>query len=124
MNFLTDGELAQLRGDLLETLPDTCDILRPTSAIGSDGYIDESWGTAVAGAACRFDPVNRHNTQALIAERESAVAIYLVTLAYDTDIRDGDALRYNGSTYQLTNLWEAHSLRAVRRLEVSQIRGE
>lgn len=122
-DMLSAGELEQLRSDILETLTDTCRIERPTYT-NSYGDSVETWGTAVASAVCRFDPDTLRRDQEMIGEREAGVARYIVTLEYDADVQDGDRLIYDGGTYQIIQLSISHSLRAVRRLRVSEIQGE
>lgn len=122
MTFLSDSELDQLRLDMLDLLPDVCDIERPTST-NTDGYVSESWGTAVADCRCRFDPKLDRRSMQIISERESDITTYIVSVPYDTDVRDGDRIAFNSNRYQITALWEEHSLRAVRRMDVSRIRG-
>lgn len=121
--MLTATELAQLRQDVLETLPDTCRIERATIT-NTNGNVSETWGTAVASAVCRLDPDNRRQEDAVLADRESGVARYLLSLAYDTDIRDGDRVVVNGRTYQASQIHENHTMRAVRRVRLTAVRTE
>lgn len=123
MTWLTDSELTQLRLDVVETLPSTCDILRPT-ATNTNGYVTDAYGTAVASAPCRFDPDTLRKDVQVIAGGAADIAAYVVTLEYDTDIQDGDRLRYEGDTYNVNSLWESHSSRIVRRARVALIRGK
>lgn len=120
--MLTASELAQLRADVSELLPDTCRIERPTTG-NTNGYPTETWGTAVTSAACRFDPENRQSPGDAINDKETGIAYYQVTLAYNADVADGDRLIYSGGTYQVTQLYEAHSNRLVKHLRASIIRG-
>lgn len=121
--MLTASELAQLRADVSELLPDTCRIERPTTG-NTNGYPTETWGTAVASAACRFDPETlRLPPKDALNDKETGVAYYKVTLTYNADVADGDRLIYSGGTYQVTQLYEAHSNRLVKHLRASIIRG-
>jgi len=122
MTMLTDNELAQIREDVLGLLPDTCRIERAT-VTNSNGYVTETWGTAVASAACRFDIDFSTRSEVLISEREAGISPYLVTFPYDADIRDGDRLVYDGGTYQVLKLWTAQSSHFVRRARASIIQG-
>ncbi len=120
--MLTANELAQLRRDAVELLPDTCRIEYPITA-KVNGYIEETWGTAVVSALCRFDPDKSRKEEFVIGEREAMVTRYQVTLEWDTTIADGYRLIYAGGTYQVIELHDDHSLRMVRRCRVAQIRG-
>lgn len=120
--MLTTKELAQLRTEALDLLPDTCRIERATVA-NTYGATAETWGTAVASAACRFDPDQSRKEENVVSDREAMVTRYQLTLPYNTDIRDGDRIVYNGGTYQIIELHEQHSLNMFRRARVGQIRG-
>ena len=123
MTFLTDDELRSLRVEVIELLPDTCRILRRVDTNNS-GYISSTWGTAVATAACRFDPESLLSERQVVSDRLSNITTYQVTLEYDTDIEDGDRVVYDGGTYSIRQLHEAHSARLFRRVRVERIRGE
>jgi hypothetical protein len=123
MTFLSPSELAQLRSDLTDLLPDTCRIERATIT-KSGAYDVETWGTAVASVACRVDPDNLRQNEDIVGEREAGITRYIVTVPYNTDVQDGDRLVHGGNTYEITMLHDNHSARMARRLRVSQIRGE
>lgn len=116
-------ELADLRNDLLDLMPDTCRIERP-AYVNTDGYAEESWGTAVASVKCRFDPDTTRKDVETVADREAHLARYIVTLPYNADIQDGDRLAFSGKTYEVLQIHETHSNHASRRLRVSIIRGD
>ena len=123
MTFLTAKELTQLRADAVDLLPDTCEIKRPTST-NTDGYTAPTWATVNASANCRLDPENSQDNTDVLADREGAISRYILTLEWNEDIQDGDIVVIDDTTYQVTQIHEAHSKRMVRRVRVSQIRGE
>lgn len=120
--MLTATELTQLRAAAVDLLPDTCRIEYPTT-VNTNGYVTETWGTAVASAKCRFDPDKSRKEENIIGEREAMVTRYQVTLEWNTTIADGYRLIYAGGTFQVIELHDNHSLRMVRRCRVAQIRG-
>ena len=121
MPMLSSSELAQLRSDILDLLPDTCRIERMT-VTNSNGYPEESWGTAVASIACRFDPDTTRSNEDTIAEQEAHIIRYIVTLPYNAGVQDGDRLVFAGSNYEMLQLHDVHSDNASKRLKVSLIR--
>jgi hypothetical protein len=123
MTFLTAAELTQIRLDIAEFFTDTCRVERPT-VTNTNGYTSKAWGTAVTSALCRFDPDNSNRDVQVIGDREADISQYLVSLEYDVDIRDGDRLVYDGGTYHITSLAEAHSAQFTTRVRCSLIRGE
>lgn len=121
--MLTPRELAQLRSDVLETLPDTCRIERPTET-RSAGYASNAWGTAVASTPCRLDPnvVMRGNTGA-VASREAMISGFILTLGWNVDIQPGDRIAFGSQYYQVVELYDNHSDRITRRVFADVIRG-
>lgn len=113
VDFLSDAELDALRDDMLGLLPDTCRIERPTYT-NTKGKLTETWGTAVASANCRVDPI-RQNVPSIVGNQEQGGARWQLTLEWDADILDGDRIVFNSKIYQVEQLHEDHSKRAVRR---------
>ncbi len=115
VNILSDAELAALRADIVGLLPDTCRIERPTYT-NNKGKVVETWGTAVASANCRIDPSSqRQSNDAAVGNQESCAARWQLTLEWNADIQDGDRIVFNSKIYQVEQLHEDHSMRAVRR---------
>lgn len=121
MPMLTNQELVQLRSDILDLLPDTCRIERMTVS-NTTGYAEETWGTAVASIACRFDPDTSRKETEVAGEAEARLIRYIVTLPYDADVQDGDRLVFAGGTYEMLQLHDVHSNHASKRVKVSLIR--
>jgi hypothetical protein len=120
--MLSAAELAQLRSDIADLLPDTCRIERMT-IVNTGGYAEETWGTAVVSAPCRFDPDSRRSDVETVADRDAGISRYIVSMLYNADLRDGDRLVYNGGTYELTELHTEHSLNGAVRARVSRVEG-
>lgn len=115
LNILSDAELADLRTEIVGLLPDTCSIMRPTYT-NNKGKAIETWGTAVASANCRVDPSSqRQSNDQAVGAQESGAARWQLTVEWDCDIQDGDRIVFNSKIYQIEQLHEDHSLRAVRR---------
>lgn len=122
MPLLTDAEIAQLRSDIGDLLPDTCQVQR-SGIVNVDGFPEETWGTAIVSTACRYDPDTSPMPDA-VAGREAGIARYIVTMGYDVDLRDGDRIVYSGGTYEITALHTEHSLNGSVRAKVSMIQGD
>ncbi len=121
MPLLTSRELADLRSDILDLLPDTCRIERMTFT-NTTGNAEESWGTAVASMACRFDPDTSRKETETVAEQEAHLIRYIVTLPYNANVQDGDRLVFAGNTYEMLQIHDVHSSNATKRLKVSLIK--
>ena len=102
--MLPAAELAQLREDLQNTLPDTCNILSLTRTSDSQGGWTEVWGTATLSVSCRLDFIGGNE-----ALNSGALYPYLraiVTLPQATTISAQNRIEHNGNTYtvQAVNL--------------------
>lgn len=122
MSMLTDAELAQLRSDIGELLPDTCQIQRVTTTTDAHGNWGEAWST-VGTVACRLDPFFRMASPNPVAAQEKMRNSYRLTVAWDADLRDGDRVLVDGDVYELVELHDDHSLRAARWGMVTKLQG-
>lgn len=121
--MLTSDELAAMRADVRELLPDTCTIRRATMTLAADGSISETWSDAVVGALCRIDPTTYRDERGVIAERESTRNRYIISVEWNADLRDGDRIVAGGVTYEVTNLHSDATLRLVKRAFLSKLQG-
>lgn len=114
MNWLDAGELAQLRIDILDTLPDTCDIMSVSRVPDGHGGFSETWTTA-STVACRMD----HKTGAEVLAG-GAVQTYqgnMLTLPYNATITTAYRVSYGGGLYNVISVSEGSSV-AVKRVVV------
>lgn len=119
--MLTDTELTQLRADILETLPDTCVIRRGTVAANDYGYPDATWGTA-GTVICRVDPyTNKSDSRGVVGVQEASRNYRLLTVEWNADIQPADRVTFGSETYEVLELFDDHSLRAVRRANVVRV---
>lgn len=120
--MITDGELTQLRSDVLETLLTTCTILRASATVDGNYLPGESWGTAAAGVRCRLDPyTNRQDSAGLVGGREANRSYFQLTLPWDADVDDGDRIAIDSATYELVLLHATHSGRVVKRATLAKV---
>lgn len=115
--MLTSDELATLRAEMLDLMPDTCVIQRPATTVGSAGFAAKTY-SAVGTAACRLDPLKKQLDKEVLAMQETTAYYRQLTVPYDTDLRAEDKVVIGGRTYEVRQLDDDHSLRAVRRAVV------
>lgn len=119
--MLTDTELTQLRADILETLPDEAIIYAQTYA--SDGGGGWTAGSTAAGTvACRLDPLTDRELSAMVAGRDALLVRYRLTVPHDAPLAPDVLVEVGGSSYEVIEMRTDHSLRAVRRAIVSEVR--
>lgn len=115
--MLNDAELAALRADMLDLMPDSCVIQRPTATVGSAGFAAKTY-SAVGTTACRLDPLKKQLDKEVIAMQETTAYYRQLTVPYDTDLRAEDKVVIGTRSYEVRQLDDDHSLRAVRRAVV------
>ena len=112
------NELARLREDLAETLPDTCDILSVSRAADGFGGMVETWTTASAAIPCRMDAKTGKEVI-----QGGAVETYqgnMLTLPYSANITTANRVSYGGNTYNVLAVNEGSWL-GVKRVTVTRI---
>jgi head-tail adaptor len=102
--MLPASELAQIRSDLENLLPDYCNILSLTRTSDSQGGWTETWGTASLSVSCRFDFIG--GKEAINSGALKPYSMAIVTLPQSTTITAQNRLEFGGNTYtvQAVNL--------------------
>ena len=103
---LTDAELASIRDDIADLLPDTCIIIMVTNT--PDGFGGYTQGTAAAGTVnCRLDAKIINNLRA--SESIAAGGIqpfhqYILTVPYDTTITTNNQVQKDNEVYNVISV--------------------
>ena len=102
--MLPAAELAQLREDLQNTLPDTCNILSLTRTSDSQGGWSETWGTASSSVSCRVDFIG--GKEAISSDALKPFSQAIITLPQSTTITAQNRIEHGSNTYtvQAVNL--------------------
>lgn len=111
-------ELSTLRADMLDLLPDTCDVLSVTRTADGYGGMSETWGTASAAVACRMD--HRNGRDVLAGGVVQTYQGNILTLPYDTTITTSNRVKYGGNNYNVISVSEGSQI-AVKRVTVERI---
>ena len=120
MSFLTSAELTQLRSDVTDLLPSTCDIVRRT-VTNDKGHPSESTATSVNDTPCRIDPASGRDLDGLVSEQEKGKAYYILSVGWNIDLQDGDQISFDSDTYRVAQLHDDHSARIVRRALIVKV---
>ena len=123
-NFMTATELAQLRADFAELMPDTAVIQSVTLVSDGAGGNTPSWAAVTGGTvACRIDPLNLRGSRVqLVAIQESLLVSYQGTFPHDAPLAENYRVVTGSNTYEVVQLDVDHSNRACRRAILSEIR--
>jgi len=119
MSALTTAELTQMRADIGDLLPDTCNILSVTQASDSQGGYTETWGTATASVSCRLD--KRSGREAVSAGAVRTFGTWVLTLPHNTTITAAYRVEHGSVTYSVVHVDSDKSWIASVRAELEQI---
>lgn len=116
---LTARELAAMRADIEDLLPDTCDILSVAYTADSEGGFAEAWGTATANVKCRID--FRSGTERLSGGAIQPYSKAVLSVPYNTTLSLTNRVKSGGYTWAIVSLNEGQSWQAVKRAELERV---
>ena len=120
---LSTAELAQIRADIANTLPDTCSILAIIHTSDGAGGWSDSAGTIAGGTSvpCRidfaFNSGKEHMSNATLTPFKSGV----VSMAYDKTITTANQIQIGSTIYNITGVNDQQSWIGVKRCTVERI---
>lgn len=118
---LSTSELAQLRADAEDYLPDTCTLQTVTRTADSIGGWSESWADTYTGVACRIAPQRMSRAEALLGGQLAAVTGWILTLHHDQAIDETMRVVHGGETYEVVQLEDTHSNRTAKRVQLRRV---
>lgn len=117
LEFFNDDEIARMRADIANTLPDTAYILRKTNTGGLYGGFGE--GGTVGTITARLDRLSRQDSAGIIADAEVGRTFYQATMSYNDDVRDGDDLEVEGRVFRILQITPSQSVAITLRAVVA-----
>lgn len=100
---LTTGELALLRQDSTQSLPQTLTVLRLTSLSDARGGMGQVYEVAHTNMPCRAAPGStRTEAERELADRLGIISPWMVTVPWDADVLMDDRLVVEGMTLEVT----------------------
>lgn len=121
-NGLTAAELAQIREDIADLLPDTCHILAITRTSDGAGGWTETAGTISGGTfvPCRLDFISPGKE----AKAGGAVQPYktgMLTMAYDKTITTANQVKIGSDIYNVIGVNTSQSWIGCKRCAVERV---
>ena len=116
---LTARELAQMQADILDLLPDTCDILSVAYTSDSEGGFAEAWGTATAGVKCRID--YRSGRENMMGGAIQPYSKAVLSVPYNTTISLTNRVKSGDYVWSILSINEGQSWQAVKRAELERV---
>lgn len=123
MSILSSEVLAYARTVLETSLPDTCNILEPTTVSDGQGGYTVSWGTATGGSAiaCRLDAQLVKQADSIVGAALQDFFSYTLTLPYSTSITSYNRVEHGGVTYAVASVDADKSWPVSRRCTVERL---
>jgi hypothetical protein len=121
MSALTATELAQIRADVADLLPDTGGAILSTVRVsdGAGGWT-ETDGTVTSGLAYRLDPVR--GAQTVSGGALQSFHTFMLTLPYDVTLTAEHRFRASdGQTYDVVSVDSGKSWDVATRAQVEKI---
>lgn len=119
MSWLTDNELAQMRADIANLLPDTCSILSVAYTSDGEGGWSEAWGTATASVACRID--FKMGREVVVGGAVQPFTRVILSLPYNTALSTNDRILSGGNTYAVKSVNNGQSWIVAVRAELERV---
>ncbi len=120
MTWLTSAELAAMRTDIANLLPDTCNLLSLTLTSDGQGGHTEAWGTATASVSCRLDAAGRP-FEGQAGTRQEEFGPWVLSVPQGTSITAQQRVECNGSTFNVTSVDNEKSWVAVIRAQLELV---
>ncbi len=107
--YLSALELAQMRADQADYMPDTCNILRGTATVNSIGEPALVWGTIAAEVACRLRPSGLQPNVVAAGEQIQTEQLWNFYIERSGTLLPGDRVVLTAGTFEVVQSWDEES---------------
>lgn len=119
---LTQDQLAAMRADVAQLLPDTCIITANNRTSDGAGGWTDNWQPITGGTvACRCDPMPQRRFIEAYALREGMLNFYVVSLPYNAPVSADQRFLVNGMTLEVREIHEKKSWQTHIQVNVAQV---
>ena len=116
---LTVKELAQMREDIEDLMPDVCSILSVAYTSDGEGGMAETWGTATANVACRID--YRSGSEKMTGGAIQSYSKAVLSLPYTTTISTKNRIQIDSYVWAVLSINDKQSWDVIRRAELERV---
>lgn len=122
---LSASQLARMRADAAQLLPDSCTIQVPTNTKDGKGGVVQTWSTVTGGAnvPCRLDPMDKPVQSDEQGGREAIVNQRRLTVPCTTPLAVDYRVVVGSETYEIRDLADDGSWRPTKRAIVTKVEG-
>jgi len=103
--FLTDAQLASLRGTVTRTLPWFATVLKNTPTRDAEDDLQDDWSTPIAIYNCDIEFVT-DGREMPVGGQMVAVGSYLITLPWNAVVEPDQRLSINNRVYEINNRFD------------------
>jgi len=114
-------ELAQLRVDAQDYLPDTCTIQTATTARTTIAGYTETFANTYTSVACRLAPLRTDTGEQLEGDQLAAMTRWILTVAHDQAVAEGNRVVHDSETYEVAHCEDTHSNRTAKRVYLRRL---
>ena len=118
---LSTQELAQLRADQADYMPDTCDVLRGTAGLNEIGEPALTWGTVAGTVACRLRPSGWQSNIVTDGQQIQTAEKWYLYISQAGTLLPGDHAVMTAGTFEVVQSWEEESWPTAVRAEVRRL---
>lgn len=119
MTWMSATELTQARADVINMLPDSCDILSVTYTRDGEGGSSETWGTISSNVPCRID--YRSGRETLQGGAIQPYTNMIISLPYNVALETTNRIFADGQTYAVKSSNARQSWIVAVRAELERI---
>ena len=118
---LSTQEIAQLRADAADYMPDTCTIQTPTHTKDAQGGWTTAWADTYTSISCRLAPLPMQQGAEMEGEQVQAVSRWVLTVAYNQAIAENYRVVHDSETYEVVRMEDTHSNRTAKRVYLRRL---
>lgn len=119
--MLSDGEMAAMRATLIESFPDTCDVIRAALVRDDQGGATATYAPVESGVPCRVAPAGLTPDEREMAARLGGAVTWTLTVPVDTDISAADRVDVAGRVFEVAGVLGPRSWEVARRVTLVEV---
>jgi head-tail adaptor len=118
---LSTLELARLRSEASDYMPDTCTLQTLTRASDGQGGWTETWANTYTSVSCRLAPVRAAQSEQIEGGQLAAMSPWILTVAHDQAIDETMRVVHASETFEIAHLEDTHSNRTAKRVYLRRL---
>lgn len=119
--MLSAAEIAGMRAVQAEAWPDTCTLQRSVQTTNAIGEAVVSWETVASDVECRLARSAQQPRQTPLAQQQTVIGQWMLTVATSLDIRSGDRVVVAGATYEIVDVAAGFEWETARRCDLREV---